>query len=170
MAVKIFQMTIKYATFSILRPSKIYPNWEFLVWKFAIWQPWASSVLAGPEFFIYFLFYFTIDFYDWWSLVGGTCPVAGLDRSWHPRSIAASATRWASEKKVAQNVAHQNVFLKNEYICNLYVLWKNVAKNQGPMLWFFKYFRQKNCQKSQKNVIITSVPGLLVEFSKICPK
>jgi hypothetical protein len=26
-------------TFSIPRPSKIYPNCDFLVWKYTIWQP-----------------------------------------------------------------------------------------------------------------------------------
>jgi hypothetical protein len=37
---KILQMTIKIPTFAILRPSKIYPNWDFLVSKHTIWQPW----------------------------------------------------------------------------------------------------------------------------------
>jgi hypothetical protein len=24
-------------------PSKIYPNWDFLVWKQTMWQPWANG-------------------------------------------------------------------------------------------------------------------------------
>jgi hypothetical protein len=41
---KIHQMVVKYSKissniFSILRPSKIYPNWDFFVWKYPIWQP-----------------------------------------------------------------------------------------------------------------------------------
>jgi hypothetical protein len=38
---KIFLITIKKPTFSILRPTKIYPNWYF--WfenMYTIWQPW----------------------------------------------------------------------------------------------------------------------------------
>jgi hypothetical protein len=34
-------MTIKYTNVSISRPSKNYPNWDFLVWKYTIWQPWS---------------------------------------------------------------------------------------------------------------------------------
>jgi hypothetical protein len=33
---KVYQMVV---TFSIARPSKIYPSWDFLVWKYTIWQP-----------------------------------------------------------------------------------------------------------------------------------
>jgi hypothetical protein len=38
-------------TFSIPRPSKIYPNFGFLVWKYTIWQPcpaivWLKSLLT----------------------------------------------------------------------------------------------------------------------------
>jgi hypothetical protein len=43
---KIYQMATTYSkwalnipTISFLRPSKIYPNWDFLVWKYTIWQP-----------------------------------------------------------------------------------------------------------------------------------
>jgi hypothetical protein len=48
---KISQMSVNYSkwplntyTFSHLRPSKIYSNWDFLVWKRTIWQPWSHQI------------------------------------------------------------------------------------------------------------------------------
>jgi hypothetical protein len=47
---KTFQMPLVYSkwtqnitTFSIARPPKIYPNRDFLVWKYSIWQPRVSG-------------------------------------------------------------------------------------------------------------------------------
>jgi hypothetical protein len=43
-------MVIKYSkwpqnipTFSIPKPFKIYPNKDFWVWKYTIWQPWTGD-------------------------------------------------------------------------------------------------------------------------------
>jgi hypothetical protein len=37
-------MAVKYASNFIAKNSKIYQNWDFLVWKLTIWQPWYGTV------------------------------------------------------------------------------------------------------------------------------
>jgi hypothetical protein len=62
---KISQMSIKYkkwpkniSTFSNLRPSKIYPNWDF--WKQTIWQPWQGCDFFALNFLFFFSFFIAL--------------------------------------------------------------------------------------------------------------
>jgi hypothetical protein len=42
-SVTYFKWTKNTSTFFNLRPSKIFPNWDFLFLKLTIWQPWVST-------------------------------------------------------------------------------------------------------------------------------
>jgi hypothetical protein len=44
MSVKYYKWPNNISTFSSLRPTKIYPNWDFWFWKQTIWQPCAGLV------------------------------------------------------------------------------------------------------------------------------
>jgi hypothetical protein len=48
MTVEYFKRPLNTPAFSILRPSQIYPNWDFWVWKQTIWQPCLAKL--SPRF------------------------------------------------------------------------------------------------------------------------